>query len=110
MNCRCKKGDENGALNGELVEAEITRDRGRGLPSARVRERLGDLTDQRNISLIAIHHHGIPNQFPEQGAARERGAEAFRPRGARDLRDVPLVTIDPPDARDHDDAVWAETR
>ena len=102
------KGDENGALNGELVEAEIIKDRGRGLPSARVRERLGDLTDQRNISLIAIHHHGIPNQFPERVLRESEALKPFDRANRTDLRDVPLITIDPRDARDHDDAVWAE--
>jgi len=101
-------GDENGAVNGELVEAEIIRDRGRGLPSARVRERLGDLTNQRNISLIAIHQHGIPNAFPDRVIRESEALKPFSPKGRDDLRDVPLVTIDPPDARDHDDAVWAE--
>jgi ribonuclease R len=102
------KGDENGAVNGELVEAEITRDRGRGLPSARVRERLGDLNNQRNISLIAIHHHGIPNEFPERVLRESETLKPFSREGRSDLRDVPLLTIDPRDARDHDDAVWGE--
>jgi ribonuclease R len=102
------KGDDNGAESGELVEAEITRDRGRGLPSARVRERLGDLNDQRNISLIAIHHHGIPDQFPERVIRESEALKPFSRDGRNDLRAVPLVTIDPRDARDHDDAVWAE--
>lgn len=102
------KGDENGALNGELVEAEITRNPGRGLPSARVRERLGDLNNQRNISLIAIHHHGIPNEFPERVLRESESLKPFSREGRSDLRDVPLLTIDPRDARDHDDAVWGE--
>ena len=102
------KGDENGAMNGELVEAEIVRDRGRGLPSARVRERLGDLNDQRNISLIAIRHHGIPNEFPERVLRESEALKPFSREGRTDLRQVPLLTIDPRDARDHDDAVWAE--
>ena len=102
------KGDENGALNGELVEAEISRDRGRGLPSARVRERLGDLNDQRNISLIAIHHHGIPDEFPERVLRESENLKPFAREARTDLRHVPLLTIDPRDARDHDDAVWAE--
>jgi ribonuclease R len=101
-------GDENGALNGELVEAEIIRDRGRGLPSGRVRQRLGDMASQRNISLIAIHQHGIPNAFPEKVMRDAAALKPFSPKGRTDLRHVPLLTIDPPDARDHDDAVWAE--
>lgn len=102
-----RSGDENGALDGELVEAEILKDHGRGLPLARVRERLGDLNDQRNISLIAIHHHAIPNQFSEQVLAESESLKTFSHAGRVDLRQTPFVTIDPPDARDHDDAVWA---
>ncbi|WP_395662349.1 ribonuclease R [Aestuariivirga sp.] len=102
------KGDENEALNGELVEAEIMRDRGRGLPTARVRERLGDMSDQRNISLIAIHHHGIPNEFPERVLRESESLKPFSRDGRTDVRNIPLLTIDPRDARDHDDAVWGE--
>ncbi|MCB1380321.1 MAG: ribonuclease R [Alphaproteobacteria bacterium] len=100
-------GDENGAQNGELVEAEIRPGRGRGLPVARVRERLGDMTDQRNVSLIAINQHGIPHVFPDRVISESERLKPFSPGRRTDLRDVPLVTIDPPDARDHDDAVWA---
>jgi ribonuclease R len=102
------KGDEGGALNGELVAAEIIKDQGRGMPIARVRERLGNMEDPRNISLIAIHQHGIPNAFPEKVLAESEALKSFREAGRMDLRKVPLITIDPPDARDHDDAVWAE--
>ena len=101
-------GGDNGARNGELVEVEIAKERGRGLPTARVRERLGDLGDQRNISLIAIHQHGIPNEFPERVIAEADALKTFAHGSRGDLRKVPLLTIDPPDARDHDDAVWAE--
>ena len=102
------KGDEGGALNGELVAAEIIKDQGRGMPVARVRERLGNMDDPRNISLIAIHQHGIPNAFPPNVMAESEGLKAFKQENRMDLRDIPLITIDPPDARDHDDAVWAE--
>ena len=102
------RGDEGGAQKGELVRAEITRERGRGFAQVRIVERLGDAADQRNISLVAIHQHGIPDQFPKDVvAAAEALKELKPPRGRKDLRHVPLVTIDPPDARDHDDAVWA---
>ncbi|MFO1090119.1 MAG: ribonuclease R [Hyphomicrobiales bacterium] len=100
--------DANGAQPGELVEAEIVRDRGRGLLHARVRQRLGDAGDQRNVSLIAIHQHGIPDRFPDRVLAEAAKLPPATMAGRRDLRDVPLVTIDPPDARDHDDAVFAE--
>ncbi len=102
------RGDEGGAQKGELVRAEITRERGRGFAQVRIVERLGDAGDQRNISLVAIHQHGIPDQFPpEVVAAADALDEIVPPRGRKDMRDIPLLTIDPPDARDHDDAVWA---
>lgn len=101
-------GGENGAQNGELVEIEVTRDRGRGLLVARVRERLGSITDQRNISLIAVHQHGIPVNFPERVLRETETLGSFDRNDRLDLRHIPLLTIDPPDARDHDDAVFAE--
>ncbi len=100
--------DAVGAENGELVSIEITRDRGFGLPAARVRERFGNITDPRNISLIAIHQHGIPNSFPEKVIAEADGLKDFAKAGRADLTSTPLITIDPADARDHDDAVFAE--
>lgn len=103
-----RPGDENGAVPGDLVEVDIAKDRGRGLSIARVRRRLGDLKDQRNISLIAIHEHGIPTHFPEKAVAETGALRDFHPVGRVDLRNFPLITIDPPDARDHDDAVYAE--
>ena len=69
---------------------------------------MGREDDPRAASLIAIHAHGIPTGFPE---AAEIEAEAAREPvlvGREDLRALPLITIDPPDARDHDDAVYAE--
>jgi ribonuclease R len=61
----------------------------------------------RTISLIAIHAHGIPTVFPQTVLDEARAARPVDPRGRTDLRAIPLVTIDPADARDHDDAVWA---
>jgi ribonuclease R len=103
-----RPGDENGAVPGELVEVEVAKDRGRGLFVAKVRQRLGDLKDQRNISLIAIHEHGIPTRFPESAIAETAALRNFDVGNRVDLRDIQLITIDPPDARDHDDAVHAE--
>jgi len=103
-----RPADALGAVEGELVEAEQAGPKARmGLPRARVVERLGDPTAPRAVSLIAIHAHGIPDAFPEAVLAE---AEAAEPTGGvrrEDLRDLPLVTIDPWDARDHDDAVFA---
>jgi ribonuclease R len=97
-----------GAQDGELVEAEQAGPKTRlGLPRARVLERLGDPSAPKAVSLIAIHQHGIPDEFPDEVIAE---ADAMKPAGLQgrdDLRDMPLITIDPSDARDHDDAVWA---
>jgi ribonuclease R len=105
---RVRPGDDHGARSGELVEAELVQDRGRGLLAARVRKRLGPAEDQRNISLIAIHQHAIPDQFPPGVLAEATRLVPSSRRDRIDLTRVPLVTIDPPDARDHDDAVYAE--
>jgi len=97
-----------GARDGELVEAEAVGARRLGLPAARVVARLGDPAGPRAASLIAIHQHGIPDQFPDAVIAEADRAEPVGLKGREDLRDLPLVTIDPADARDRDDAVFAE--
>jgi len=100
--------DRMGAVRGELVLAEVLPGRQVGLRQAKVIERLGDMTNPRAASLIAIHQNGVPTRFSD---ATMREAAAAQPvaLGARaDLRDIPLITIDPEDARDHDDAVFAE--
>lgn len=93
---------------GDLVLAEKT-----GRPprvTARVTQRLGDPFEPRSFSLIAIHKLGIPNVFPES-AIEEADAVTRLDLGKReDLRHLPIVAIDPADARDHDDAVWAAPR
>jgi ribonuclease R len=101
-------GQERGAQPGEFVLAEPLAHRRLGLPRARVIERLGKMGDARSISLIVIHTHDIPVEFPP--AALDEAARAQAPRLGRrtDLREIPLVTIDGEDARDFDDAVYAE--
>ena len=95
------------AKDGELVEGELVGKRQLGLPQARITARLGDPSGARAVSLIAIHQHAIPDQFPDAVVA-EADAAVTAPLGKReDLRAIPLVTIDPVDARDRDDAVTA---
>lgn len=97
-----------GAQNGELVQAEQAGPKARlGLPLARIIERLGDPSAPRAVSLIAIHQHGIPDEFPDVVINEAEAAGPATMKGREDLRDLPLVTIDPSDARDHDDAVAA---
>jgi len=95
------------AQDGDLVAAEVTRSAGYGLQSARIRERLGSLKTERAVSMIAIHAHGIPNVFPRAALAEAEAAFAADLSGREDWRQVPFVTIDPADAKDHDDAVHA---
>ncbi|PSK88478.1 RNAse R [Limimaricola soesokkakensis] len=103
------EGAEHGAKDGELVEAEQSGPKGRlGLPKARVMSRLGDPTAPRAVSLIAIHQHGIPDHFPDAVLAEADGKKPAGLKGRTDLRELPLITIDPSDARDHDDAVLAQ--
>lgn len=99
--------DAGDAKPGDLVLAEP-----HGRPpriSARVTDILGDPFAPRSFSLIAIHKHGIPHVFPER-VEEEALAVASLPLHEdkrEDLRHLPIVAIDPVDARDHDDAVWA---
>jgi ribonuclease R len=102
-------GQDAGAESDEIVLAEpVSGNQYFGLKPARVLERLGKLGDARSISLIAIHTHDIPQTFAEAALEEAEHAGAV-PLGSRtDLRDLKLVTIDGPDARDFDDAVFAE--
>ena len=98
----------NGARDGELVEAELAGPKGRmGLPAARIVARLGDPSAPKAVSLIAIHQHGIPDAFSDEAVAEADAAKPVEPGAREDLTGLPLITIDPADARDHDDAVWA---
>jgi len=97
--------DIGSAQVGDLVLAEKV-----GRPprlTARVSEILGDPFAPRSFSLIAIHKHGIPHEFPDvvlEEAKRVAGQDFGK---REDLTHIPIVAIDPADARDHDDAVWA---
>ncbi len=105
---RVARDATNGARDGEFVEGEAVGNRRLGLPQARILARLGDPSGARAVSLIAIHQHGIPDQFPDAVIAEADRAGPVGLTGREDLRDLPLVTIDPVDARDRDDAVLAE--
>ena len=99
-----------GARDGELVEAEQAGPKHRmGLPKARIVARLGDPSAAKAVSLIAIHQHGIPDAFPDDVVAEADRCKPVKLSKRKDLRDLPLITIDPADARDHDDACYAES-
>ena len=101
-------GATEGAQDGDLVSVESNRPARAGLTTARVRERLGSLNNERAISEIAIHAHGIPHIFPPEVLAEAEAMKAAGPKEREDWRTLPLITIDPADAKDHDDAVHAE--
>jgi ribonuclease R len=96
------------AEDGELVAAEVAKEGRFGLPTGRIKERLGSLKSERAVSLIAIHAHGIPHVFPAAAIAEAEAAKPADLSAREDWRELPLVTIDPVDAKDHDDAVYAE--
>ncbi|MEM7397723.1 MAG: ribonuclease R [Pseudomonadota bacterium] len=102
------KGATGEAEDGELVRFEIARSARYGVPTARIVGRLGNPEAQQAISLIALHAHGIPDEFPPAVIAEADAAQEVSLGSRVDLRTVPLITIDPADARDHDDAVFAE--
>ena len=97
--------DLKNAGAGDLVLCEVS-----GRPprvQARVDAILGDPFAPRSFSLIAIHKHGLRHEFRQQ-AIDEAHRVAKQPLGEReDLTHLPIVAIDPADARDHDDAIWA---
>jgi ribonuclease R len=98
--------DAGDAEPGDLVLAEKA-----GRPpriTVRVTQRLGDPFAPRSFSLIAIHEHDIPDRFADEALEEaERVAKQSLGDGREDLTELPIVAIDPADARDHDDAVWA---
>ena len=101
-----RAADKNGALPGDIVWIEETG--GHLSRNARVVERIGPMSDPRTVSLISIAANDIPVEFP-QAALEEAERARAAPLGDRlDLRQTPLVTIDGEDARDFDDAVFAE--
>jgi ribonuclease R len=102
------KTDTLNAEDGDLVSVDLVRSRGFGPNSGKVKERLGSLATEKAISLIAIHAHDIPQAFSRDALREAEEAQPANLKGREDWRDVPLVTIDPPDAKDHDDAVHAE--
>ncbi|PLX44553.1 MAG: ribonuclease R [Hyphomicrobiales bacterium] len=95
------------AKPGDLVSVELSRRSVYGEPHAKVVERHGAIDTPRSFSMIAVEEHGIPFVFPPSVLDEAEAAKPARMAGRTDMRHIPLITIDPADARDHDDAVWA---
>ncbi|MBB3174266.1 ribonuclease R [Endobacter medicaginis] len=106
------EGETMGAEPGEICLAEpLPQSLHRapyGLKPVRIVERLGRMGDARSVSLICLYTHDIPQVFPPEALEQARKARGVALGRRTDLRDLPLVTIDGEDARDFDDAVFAE--
>ena len=103
--------DIGDAEDGDLVFAEVrvsTRERAHGPKFGLIREVVGRESDPRAASILAMHTHGIHPGFSEDEERQAASAQPPTLKGRTDLRHLPLITIDPEDARDHDDAVYAQ--
>jgi ribonuclease R len=102
-------GMKGGAQDGDLVAIEPLREGRLGLPPARIVATIGSVKSERAVSLIALETHHIPHVFSPAALKEAEAARPVRLTAQReDWRELPFVTIDPPDAKDHDDAVHAE--
>ncbi len=105
---RIPKGDLLTAADGDLVEVEVRLSGRLMIPRAKVTAVIGNPLSEGAVSLIAIHNLDIPYRFPAAVLREADDAREATLKGREDWRALPLVTIDPPDAKDHDDAVHAE--
>jgi ribonuclease R len=106
--------ERHGAKDGDAVIVEVTkRPQGEAAAQGRIVEVLENLRPSDLAARFAILRHDLPQEFPPEVI---RAASRFAPEvqaadreGREDLRDMPLVTIDGEDAKDFDDAVYAES-
>ncbi len=99
--------------DGDLVSFETAKTRGRTEKGASITARHGSPQGEKAISLIALHAHDIPHILPDEVIAEaenclEVSDSAILRNNRTDLTHLPFVTIDPADAKDHDDALYAE--
>ncbi len=104
--------DSAGARPGQVVVATIvTEPTERTPPVGKITEILGQSGAPGMATEIAIRSHGIPFEWPAGVEAQAQACGDTVPEplkaGRKDLRDLPLLTIDGADARDFDDAVYA---
>ncbi|WP_082735625.1 ribonuclease R [Polycladidibacter stylochi] len=96
------------AQDGDLVTVEVVTKGRHRYPRAHVKKRIGAMGSEKAVTEIALHAHNIPREFPDQVIAEAESAKPFTMDQREDWRDMPLITIDPADAKDHDDAVYAQ--
>lgn len=106
---RIPNSEASGGKAGDLVKVAAIRRQRSGLDLGRVEAVVGDIKSEKSVSTIAIFEKEIPHEFSEtclNEAANLKPADL----GLReDWRHMPLTTIDPKDAKDHDDAIFAES-
>ncbi len=100
--------DLNGAEEGDMAVAEILPSHGVKQKKARITEVIGSASDPKAISLLSLHEVGLRTKFPEEVLKSTEGMKVPPLDKREDLRKTPLITIDGADARDFDDAVFAE--
>ncbi len=100
--------DLNGAKDGDLVVGEVLPSRGLKRKKVKIAEVIGRQGDPRTISILSLHEAGLREGFPDAVLKDAEGLKVPELGKREDLRDIPLVTIDGADARDYDDAVYAE--
>ncbi|MDD3183036.1 MAG: ribonuclease R [Alphaproteobacteria bacterium] len=100
--------DKAKGLDGQLVTARLLANSKAGKQEVEIDLTLGNPDDPRLVSLIAIYQNDIPLEFPDTVLEQAESAKPVTMKDRTDLRSIPLVTIDGADARDFDDAVFAE--
>jgi ribonuclease R len=103
-----KPTDARDLDDGDLVVFSPVAERRQGLRVAHVVEEIGRADGPHAPTILSIHEHGIEHGFSDAELAETEALDPATPKGREDLTRTPLLTIDPADARDHDDAVWAE--
>lgn len=102
------QADLNGAKEDDMVVAQIQPARGSKRKKVRVVEIIGSATDRKAISLLSLHEVGLRDHFTDDVINETKGMKVPPLKKREDLRTTPLITIDGADARDFDDAVFAE--
>ena len=103
-----RKTRSRGAEPGDLVRAHVLAERSGGLRQVEIVERIGHIDSPGAIGIVALHSNDIAIAFAEAAIREAEAAVPASLEGREDLRGLPLVTIDGEDARDFDDAVFAE--
>ena len=96
------------AKNDDLVGVRLLPKSGYGVQKGEITEVFGSINDPKSASILAIAAHNIPTGFSEEEENEATSAQPCQLDFRKDLRHLKLITIDPEDARDHDDAVYAE--